>query len=184
MTVQKGNLDVLRSPFKYASVRPGIEPACLLNASPCDSQCNAPKATPHNRTWCSLYTILPIHIRKSLLPGGINLFVLIQLLPTLLYPLALLLRRLAIQSRPLKALRSQAHIDFIFGVGAVPRDFPDESACMAFFEGSDDVCAILLDLFGMQMGMHCDRGIGEEWLLGLLGQQRVREGAAFGWRES
>jgi len=60
-------------------------------------------------------------------------FVLVQLLPHLLYLLPLLLGRLAILLRPLESQAAQAHVDFVFRVGAIPGYFPDEAAVMAFF---------------------------------------------------
>ena len=73
----------------------------------------------------------------------IHSFILIQLLPYLFYPLALLLGRLAVLARALQPDAAQAHVDFMFGVGAVACDFPQEAVSVAFFEGGDDVGAAL-----------------------------------------
>lgn len=69
-------------------------------------------------------------------------FILIQFLPHLLDLLPLLLGRLAIQPRPLKPLRPQAHVDFVFRFRTVASYFPEEAAGVAFVEGGDDVGAI------------------------------------------
>ena len=60
-------------------------------------------------------------------------FVLIQLLPHLLYLLPLLLGRLAILLRPLESQAAQAHVDFVFRVGTIARHFPEEALVVAFF---------------------------------------------------
>lgn len=56
--------------------------------------------------------------------------------------LPLLLCCLTIQSGPLEPLRSQAHIDFVFGVGTIAEHFPYEAARVAFVEESDNICAV------------------------------------------
>ena len=81
---------------------------------------------------------MPIHGPFSLI---FDLFILIQLLPHLLYPFALLLCRLAVLARALKPDAAQAHVDLVFGVGAVTGNFPKEAVGVAFFEGGDDVGA-------------------------------------------
>ena len=75
-----------------------------------------------------------------------NLFVIIQLLPHLLYPLPLLLRRLAVLSCALKSQAAQAHVHFVFGVGAISSYFPEETFRVAFVEGGDDLCAACVKL--------------------------------------
>lgn len=60
-------------------------------------------------------------------------FVLVQLLPHLLYPLPLLFSRLAIRLCLLKSQPAQAHVDFVFRVGTIARHFPEEALVVAFF---------------------------------------------------
>lgn len=119
-----------------------------------------------------LSIIQPPAIPAPFPPCAISLVV-FNLLPHLLDLLALLLGRLTILPRLLEALRSQAHVDAVLGIGAVSSDFPYEPACVAFVEGGDNVCAVwealaddcgvpwwrrtLLHLLCVQVGMHCDR---------------------------
>jgi hypothetical protein len=67
--------------------------------------------------------------------------ILINLGPDLLDMLALLFGRLAVQPRALEPQPAQTHVDFVFGVGAVAGDFPDEAARVALIERGDDVGA-------------------------------------------
>lgn len=55
--------------------------------------------------------------------------------------LALLLGRLAVQSRPLQPLRAQTHRYFEFCVCAVSEALPEEAFGVAFVEGGDYVGA-------------------------------------------
>lgn len=71
-----------------------------------------------------------------------HLFILIQFPPNLLNPFPLLFRRLAILARALKPDAAQTHVDFVLGVGAIARYFPEEAVGVAFFEGGDDVGAV------------------------------------------
>ncbi len=73
--------------------------------------------------------VLPTASPSSL----IYLFIRIQLRPNLLNLLPLLLGCLAILPRPLKPLCSQTHGNVVFRLGTISSDFPEESACVAFF---------------------------------------------------
>ena len=59
-------------------------------------------------------------------------FILIQFLPHLLYPFPLLLGGLAVLARALKSNAAQAHVYFVFGVGAISGHLPEEALSMAF----------------------------------------------------
>jgi hypothetical protein len=134
--------------------------------TPVPMLCSSVRLQPSPRS-IACYPIAP-----SYPSGSLYSFVIIQLLPHLLYPLALLLRLLAILPCALESQAAQAHVDFVFGVGAVSGDLPEEAFRVAFVKGGDDFCAAyglligdcggmsvgrrrtLLDFLGMQMGMH------------------------------
>jgi hypothetical protein len=89
-------------------------------------------------------TTIPKRPANAILPYAplARSFIRIQLRPHLLDLIALLFRLLPILRRALEALRPQAHVHFIFRVGAVAGDFPEEATGVAFVEGGDDVGAV------------------------------------------
>jgi hypothetical protein len=137
--------------------------------TPVPMLCSSVRLQPSPRS-IACYPIIP-----SYPSGSLYLFVIIQLLPHLLYPLALLLRLLTILPCALESQAAQAHVYFVLGVGAVSGDLPEEAFRVAFVEGGDDFCTAyglligdcggmsvgrkrtLLDFLGMQMGMHVAR---------------------------
>lgn len=81
---------------------------------------------------------------------------------------ALLLCILAVPRRPLEPLGAQAHVDFVFCLCAVSRDFPEEAAGVAFVEGGDDVGAVWEgEGWWISCGFLCFLlgGVGEKWRL-------------------
>jgi hypothetical protein len=81
--------------------------------------------------------LIIVHARPICLPLA-HSFVVIQFLPHLLDALTLLLRFLTVLPCTLEAQAAQAHVDFVLCICAIPGDFPEEAAGVAFVEGGDD----------------------------------------------